>query len=244
MKTMKEWIRQTMCNGQTGVLVLWALVCAAGAMAQTRHMVVYRADGSRLSIDINTIDSIRIEEPPYGGREYVDLGLSVVWATCNVGAASPAQAGDYFAWGETSPKEDYSEDAYQYYQYEQYQSIGADICGTKYDAAHVVWGDGWRLPALAEVEELGRLCTWTWTEQDGVAGYRVTGPNGASIFLPACGYYNGVDLQGAGQSGYYWTGTQSATLRSAAHNLNFDGYTGQWTASRAYGFPVRAVHSR
>ncbi|MDE7377334.1 MAG: hypothetical protein K2N13_00020 [Paraprevotella sp.] len=226
------------------ILACLCVCCTAVLSAQTRHMVVYRTDGTRVSMDIATIDSIRIEEPPYGGREYVDLGLSVLWAACNVGAGHPGESGAYYAWGETEPKDDYSEDRYLYYVYEQYQSIGADICGTKYDAASAVWGEGWRMPTLAEAEELGNQCSWTWTTQDGVNGYRVTGPSGASIFLPAAGYYSETEQLGAGQAGYYWTGTQSAALRSAAHNLNFTGYTGRWTASRAYGFPVRAVHSR
>ncbi|MCM1108560.1 MAG: DUF1566 domain-containing protein [Clostridium sp.] len=221
---------------------LWATL--ATLQAQTRHMVVYRTDGTRVAVDIATIDSIRVEELPYGGHDYVDLGLSVMWAANNVGAATPAQSGHFYAWGETGPKDDYSEERYLYYVNEQYTHIGTDIAATRYDAAQAVMGNGWRMPTLAEAEELVTQCEWTPDTLDGVAGYRVTGPVGTSIFLPAAGCCRGTKPEDTGIKGYYWTSTRSATLQSAAHNINFAGYAGQWTASRSYGFSVRAVHAR
>ena len=139
------------------------------------------------------------------GHEYVDLGLSVLWATCNVGASSPSGYGNYYAWGETSTKSSYTSDNYEYdLGWEEAQDIGENISGTEYDAARANWGAAWRMPTLDELKELEEKCTWTWTSQDGHYGYRVTGPNGKSIFLSAAGYY-GDEGQYCGLEGQYWS---------------------------------------
>lgn len=220
-----------------------ALACACGASAQT--MTVYHKGGTTTDYDVNTIDSVCFSMDAPETKEVhvgVDLGLSVMWAECNLGAETPAEYGEYYSWGELSPKTDYSENGYKFYVNEQYQDIGTNICATDYDAVHKAWGDGWRMPTLEEVEELSEKCTWTWTEtKSGVGGYTVTGPNGRSIFLPAAGYNGGTSVTGAGKKGFYWTGTLSQSMSSAAHNINFSGYNGQWTASRAYGLSVRGV---
>ncbi len=137
------------------------------------------------------------------GHEYVDLGLSVKWATCNVGANKPEDYGDYFAWGETSPKAEYTTK-----NCIKYGERMSDISGNaQYDAATANWGGSWRLPTKADLEELNNKCTWKWTTQNGVNGYKVTGPNGNSIFLPAAGYRLGSSLCGDGDRGYYWSST-------------------------------------
>ena len=139
------------------------------------------------------------------GHDYVDLGLSVKWATMNVGASSPQQYGDYFAWGETSPKDTYTK--------ENSQSHGSskltNIAGiSSRDAARADWGSTWRLPTLDEMEELASRCTWTWGEVGDLPGYKVTGPNGKSMFLPAAGYREKNVLNcNFGTAGYYWTST-------------------------------------
>ena len=137
------------------------------------------------------------------GHEYVDLGLSVKWATCNVGANKPEDYGDYFAWGETSPKAEYT--------WENCITYGeqmSDISGNaQYDAATANWGGSWRLPTKAELEELNNKCTWKWTTQNGVNGYKVTGPNGNSIFLPAAGDRWQSSLYGARERGCYLSST-------------------------------------
>ena len=92
----------------------------------------------------------------------VDLGLSVCWAGWNVGASSPEEYGDYYAWGETIDKSDYTEDSYQYYNGSDYVNIGSNISGTRYDVARAQWGGSWRMPTNAEFEELINRCTWTW----------------------------------------------------------------------------------
>ncbi len=135
------------------------------------------------------------------GYEYVDLGLSVKWATCNVGATKPWEYGGYYAWGETKEKNIYYEPNYLYNGI----NIGNDISGTKYDVAHVKWGGEWRMPTKAEQNELISNCNWQWTTINDVNGYRVTGPNGNSIFLPATGLYIKNYCQKLNSFGYYWS---------------------------------------
>ena len=151
------------------------------------------------------------------GHAYVDLGLSVKWATCNVGASSPEDYGSYYAWGETSVKSSYTEGNCSTYG----KSIG-DIGGTSRDVAHVSWGGSWRMPTSAECEELCNKCTWTWTTQGGKSGYKVTGPSGKSIFLPAAGCRGGSSLYLAGSRGYYWSSTPSSRDTSYAYRLYFN----------------------
>ncbi len=180
----------------------------------------------------------------------VDLGLSVKWACCNVGASSPEGYGGYYAWGETEEKSDYDWDTYAYYidtdgdgLKDTYQNIGSNISGTSYDVAHVKWGGSWRMPTLDEIKELCNKCTWQWTTVNGVNGQKVTGPNGNSIFLPAAGYRNGTDVGGRGSYGYYWSATlYSLYSRSLACFLDFDGGYWDWNVSGRYdGFSVRPV---
>ena len=118
------------------------------------------------------------------GHEYVDLGLSVKWATCNVGASSPEKTGSKFAWGETSEKTEYT---WANYLNGGNTNIGSDIKGTKYDAAYVNWGSKWRMPSETEVKELISKCTCKSLTINGVKGYQITGPNGNSIFIPGDG---------------------------------------------------------
>ena len=159
--------------------------------------------------------------PGTGGKEngydYVDLGLSVKWATCNVGATTPEGYGDYFAWGETSKKNRYSSDHYYIY-------FSDVILPLEYDAAHVNWGGNWRMPTHDEFDELKNNCTWVWTTQHGVNGYNVVGTNGNSIFLPAAGSYCGYDLDFLGTSGLYWSSSRSASGENYIDYLEFNSY--------------------
>lgn len=143
------------------------------------------------------------------GHTYVDLGLSVKWATCNVGASSPEMYGNYYAWGETLTRYSYYPDTYKFYNSNTNRvlNIGNNISGTKYDAASLYWGNKWRMPTSSELEELLTQCSWIWTTRSGVEGYRVVGKNGQSIFLPANGEYS-ADEKGAkaGIFGEYWSG--------------------------------------
>lgn len=153
--------------------------------------------------------------------QYVDLGLNVRWATCNVGATRPEGYGDYFAWGETSPKNtsQFTWGSYLFckgsydtllkycynslYGYNSYKDSRKTLESSD-DAATVNWGSDWRMPTDKEIKELVTKCTWTVKTVNGVEGYEVSG-NGNSIFLPAGGYiYDGI-LQGVGVLGRYWS---------------------------------------
>ena len=147
------------------------------------------------------------------GHEYVDLGLpsGLKWATCNVGASSPEDYGNYYAWGETGTKTSYSESNSSTYGKTLAELRNAGIIDGSYrltlshDAACANWGGTWRMPTKAECEELRDKCTWTRTTQNSVNGDKVTGPNGRSIFLPAAGYRIGTSLKFAGKNGYFWS---------------------------------------
>ena len=141
------------------------------------------------------------------GHEAVDLGLSVKWATCNVGASKPEEFGDHFAWGETEPKDEYSDENYMFYDVingRTYIDIGSVISGTEFDAARELLGEDWRMPNEEELYELLRECSWEMTTINGVKGYRVIGPNCNSIFLPAW-------IKNSQNDEYeeYWTGSFS-----------------------------------
>ena len=172
------------------------------------------------------------------GHEYVDLGLSVKWATCNVGASSASDYGSYYAWGETTTKTDYSSGNSTTYG----KSIG-DISGdSRYDAARRNWGGSWRMPTKAECQELVDNCTWTWTTQGGHNGYRVTGKNGNSIFLPAAGCRCGSSLDYQGEFGLCWSSTPGESYTEYAYSLFFDSsYHPVYWGYRYGGRAVRPV---
>ena len=186
----------------------------------------------------------------HNGHEWVDLGLRVKWATKNVGASSPSDYGDYFAWGETQTKKrfdwdncfdclDSTGDSWGIYKIGSKTRI-APTSGR--DTARENWGGTWRIPTFAEFGELCRKCKWTWTSQGGHEGYKVTGPNGNSIFLPAAGWRVGTDRVGVGECGDYWLSTHSSSLSSIACSLYFDSsFHGTCSVSRRNGQSVRPV---
>ncbi len=155
----------------------------------------------------------------YEGHEYVDLGLSVKWATCNVGAIRPEDNGDYFAWGELQSKKMYNWRSYTHCtgsattltKYCTQRKFGAKKDNKKVlecvdDVAFDNWGGSWRMPTQKELEELHNNCTWTWMSQNGMYGYKVTSNlNGNSIFLRAGGFREGNSLRKEGSVGYYWS---------------------------------------
>ena len=167
------------------------------------------------------------------GHEWVDLGLSVCWATMNVGASSPSDYGDYYAWGETTTKSDYSWSTYKYRKGD-YDKLTKYCTESGYgtvdnrkeldsddDVAHVKWGGNWRMPTYEELKELKEKCDWKWTTQDDHAGYKVTGPNGNSIFLPAAGYRDDSSRYSAGSGGGYWSRTLYSDYPYDAWYLSF-----------------------
>ena len=161
----------------------------------------------------------------------IDLGLTsgTKWACCNVGANTPEEYGNYYAWGEINTKEVYNSDTYLYNVSGNYIDIGSDISGTKYDAATVNWGSPWHMPTKEQITELSS-CKSVWTTRNGVKGREFTGQNGSTIFLPAAGYHWNSNITGP-ESGYYWSSTLSTDSRNdlvMAWNLFF--YSGEyWT---------------
>lgn len=152
------------------------------------------------------------------GYEYVDLGLSVKWATCNVGANTPLDYGDYYAWGETSSKDVYSAESYTHEEMLPY-NIGGN---KKYDVAADDWGGRWRMPSSAEWEELIENCTWTWTNITGYKGYLVTSKiNGNGIFLPAAGWLESGDSDREEKFGNYWSSSLESDEELIAVGLGF-----------------------
>ena len=195
------------------------------------------------------------------GHDYVDLGLpsGTLWATCNVGTSKPTENGDYFAWGETNPKIDYSLSTYKW-------SNGEKDCETKYsyknkcgivdkktiltsedDAATANWGPSWRMPTMDEEMELLEGCDWEWTsdfKETGVAGdIGISKSNGCMIFLPAPGKYYGQIFEYKGDIGYYWSSTLNIGYNStnAMNIINGDLYIDLSNTERYMGLSVRAV---
>ncbi len=195
------------------------------------------------------------------GHEWVDLGLpsGLKWATCNVGATTPEGYGNYFAWGETSPKDSYTWSAYKYCngssstltKYNTSSNYGTvdnkTILDLSDDAARANWGGTWRMPTYNEWDELKNNCTWEWTTQNGVNGYKVTSKtNGNSIFLPEAGYRNGTSVYNVGSYGRYWSSSlyESRPYTYRAYYLYFSSGNVYWGYSDRYnGHTVRAVFS-
>jgi hypothetical protein len=179
----------------------------------------------------------------------VDLGLSVKWATFNVGATSPEDYGDYFAWGETKPKDEYTWATYKWGNgtsaavLTKYNTQdGKTILEPEDDAAHVHWGNNWRVPTDEEYAELRDLCTWTWTTINNVKGYEVKGPNGNSIFLPTTGYMTDTTLK-LPTYGYYWSNSLYDTNLSKSNCNYFSSHPASWGAYlRIMGFAIRPVY--
>ena len=194
------------------------------------------------------------------GHEWVDLGLSVKWATCNVGASSPSEYGNYYAWGEVYTKNDYNWSSYRYgmgegdfftkyvpsdkpdFWYGDDEPDGMTRLALSDDVAHTSWGGTWRIPTEAEWTELRTECTWTWAIVNGRKGYNVIGKNGNSIFLPAAGCRNYLNLHFVGEDGYYWTSTLHEDDPEEAWRLRFSlDYISRYYTFRYYGFSVRPV---
>lgn len=177
---------------------------------------------------------------------YVDLGLSVLWADCNIGAEKNTDFGDFYAWGETETKEEYTFGSYKFADQSENKCLDiGEICGTEYDVAHVLWGFDWRMPSSEEVQELVNECTWELISIGKVVGYHVIGPNGKSIFLPCAGYKYRTDHLYSGECGIYWCGTpQEYKDNSKAYCLYMDFKASSNSQYRYVGQSVRAVKPR
>jgi len=215
----------------------------------------YNASTKRTRVGLRLVlhDTVPVSPEP----EYVDLGLSVKWATFNVGASKPEDYGDYFAWGETEPKEEYSWATYKWCD-------GTQNTMTKYcsdslydnadykttldpedDAAIVRLGGNWRMPAKEEWMELKQKCTWERITINGITGYQVTGKNGNSIFLPRAGLRIMKKPHAADSVGYY--ASSSHVSKYKKENFFYfmrmcDSIITISSGLRYYGYPIRPVY--
>ncbi|MDY4850392.1 MAG: InlB B-repeat-containing protein [Paludibacteraceae bacterium] len=193
------------------------------------------------------------------GHEYVDLGLpsGLQWATCNVGATTPEAYGNYYAWGETEPKDTYTWSNYklcngstvnnaQMTKYCTQSESGVvdnkTVLDLADDAANVIWRGKWRMPTETEWTELRTNCTWTWKTLNGVNGYEVKSTNGNSIFLPAAGYRGEYNSISDGNSkGNYWASSLD-DYSKAARKVLFDATkVGSYSYYRRCGLSIRPV---
>lgn len=187
--------------------------------------------------------------------QLVDLGLSVLWADCNVGARQPEEYGNYYAWGEVETKEIYKwvtyywceGDEYHFFKYNFDVERGEVDHRTQLmredDVASVKYGDKWRMPTHHESHELEELCDWKWSTRNGINGYLVTGPNGNSIFLPAGGYMGNTVKYEEGTDAYYWS---SSLWLNSYGAFRYPYVTLEYGviengSPRPAGIPVRAV---
>lgn len=195
------------------------------------------------------------------GHTWVDLGLSVKWATMNIGASSSTSYGSYFAWGEVETKNNYDWSTYKWYinptgkiskyntahQYSGPVPDGKSTLESEDDAANAKWGGKWRMPTWQELNELRLYCTWTWTTQNSSTGYLVTAPSGASIFLPAAGYREETSIINRGNLGCYWSSSLASPTIDAmdAWLLYFDSskvsVEDYYSSDRCLGRTIRAV---
>ena len=169
-----------------------------------------------------------IPPTPQPTMEYVDLGLSVKWATCNLGATKPSDYGHYYAWSETMVKGDYSWDTYKWGKGNNItkynDSDGKTVLDPEDDVATAKLGSPWRMPTKDEINELIGGCTWKWTKKNGVRGHEVKGTNGKTIFLPAAGTRKGFELLYTGESGFYWSASRASNEINKAFYFD-NGYS-------------------
>ena len=190
-------------------------------------------------------------KPSCDKDDRVDLGLpsGILWASCNIGASSPSEIGDYFAWGEKESKDAYGWETYRLCR-GSYDSIfkytktdGKSVLESQDDVAKSVLGGEWRIPTKEDMEELVEECEWKWTRENGHLGWKVIGPNNNFIFLPASGAASSYRIAGVNELGRYWTATRDDSDYSA-YNLRFKDGTDTIVVvddTRFYGRTIRPV---
>ena len=224
---------------------------AASALAQ--GIVVNKTDGTKVYFNASEVVSVTTfgygEDGPHAPANAVavDLGLpsGTKWANMNVGAEKPEDYGDYFAWGETKPKDVYIWETYIHWagSAETCHDIGSDIAGEiDYDAATANWGSPWKMPTYEQCKELIDNCTSEWTQENGIYGRKFTGPSGGTIFLPAAGTCGASGLGYAGSNGLYWASTLHEFISGSAYYLGIRSETAyQQSEGQRLGVTVRPV---
>lgn len=238
--------------------LIFLTMCVLTMSAQMSHPVIIWQGGNKMTL--NSVDSITfVQTPDVADSEFVDLGLSVKWAKCNIGATREDQYGSYFAWGETKTKTIYDWNTYTYC--DSSRNKLTKYCTDRYDgkdgftdnknflesgddAATVLKGKSYRLPTYDDYLELSDNCTWEVVVEHNHRGYKITGPNGNSIFMPATGSRSGQTRDDVGTSAYYWLGQCD---NSSAYAIHFDFSNSYFyshnvtTSGRANGFTIRPV---
>lgn len=234
----------------------------ASMFAESKIMRIYYKDGTSETKVLTNMLKVTFEDESSvtpGTERIVDMGLSVKWASYNVGATRPEEYGNFYAYGEIEPKAEYTLLNYQWYdpdyndwdcdEWEKYYKLGATITGTNYDVAHVKWGDEWRIPTQAEWTELINHCTWTWTGINGVTGALATSTiNGNSIFIPAAGNMVDADHTHDQLGCFYWTSTEfiqndiSQECRNYRANIDATNKSAEGYDYPEVGFSIRAVY--
>ena len=232
--------------------------------ARSGEIQLFYDGAARVVLTINQAGAVN----ELAGHKFVDLGLKVKWATCNIGAEDIGDAGNYYMWGDVVSRKDegYSADNYPYLVVTEvqakdedgnlmfdeetgkpvmteswsYTDIGQNISGTQYDVARKEWGATWRIPTQEEVQELIANCTFVWTNYKSATGFEITSKiNGAKIFMPAAGYHMGIpQCSYYGSNGSYWT----------ASAFTGDGRTGDayyilMTSGRGFRLDYTSYHS-
>ena len=228
------------------LLIVMAGLLAGIQKAKAQKVVLFKTDGQAIECLVSELDSISFVDADE--HEWVDLGLpsGTLWATCNVGAGSPEEYGDYFAWGETEPKSNYSWTSYTHCE-GNYDTLTKycyqNECGnngftdtltellSEDDAATMNWGNDWQMPSLAQLQELfdSEYTTATWTTQNGVNGQLIMGKrNGNTIFLPAAGEHYDTKFDFDGRYGDYWSRSLNAYDSPYADALSFNSGSVHW----------------
>ena len=238
------------------VTVVSVLSCLSVG-AQT--MNVHKTDGTVLRFLADEVEYVDFSEkseatPPVNVKA-VDIGLDVKWANMNVGAENPEDYGDYFAWGETAPKTEFTWKNYKWSEgtYDSITKYGTvEVYGVddhiltlepEDDAATVNWGKEWRMPTEEEVTALLSYCQWETDTLNGVTGFKVTGRNGNSIFLPFVGWYGDLGWEGKGEFGHYWSASILEDYCFFGRDLYFSPYMQgmDYGKFRCFGQCIRPV---
>jgi uncharacterized protein (TIGR02145 family) len=234
-----------------------------------RWMAQMEDEGKTVTVtydsNTNTYNGIAYATAPHPQQNWVDLGLpsGLLWAKCNVGATTPEDYGNYYAWGETQTKSEYSWYTYKHGIGYNYLTKYCNATNFGYngftdtltilesgdDAATTTLDSNAHIPTESEWDELIQYCSGEWTTLNAVYGYRFTGPNGNSIFLPAAGQHDssGSTVIGDGEWGEYWSANLNTQYPCTAIDFHFTLYNGETMAGmrydeRPHGLTVRAVH--
>ena len=238
---MYDYVKSDVVYAALGKSFRLLVDATIGGMEFHGESEIYVLDGEPLTVSMGLTST-------FG---YIDLGLpsGLLWAKCNLGATTPEEYGNYYAWGETSDKRTYNWESYTYYNdslFVKYNgSDGFEVLEATDDAATARLGANWRMPTKADFEELLNNCTATATTQNEVSGYKFTGRNGNSIFLPMAGGRDGDGLMSSGESGFYWLSSLYSEDTEYAWGFVIDAESSYVTSYyRMYGQTIRPVYVR